>query len=59
MDKMMIINCAADTSMHEGVPQRFADSEVLADSVARIGHELGRDPATVAGAKKILGWTRL
>ena len=35
MDKMMIVNCAADTSMHEGVPQRFADSEVLADSVEK------------------------
>ncbi len=33
MDKLMIINCAADTSMHAGVPKRFADSEVLASSV--------------------------
>jgi 3-keto-5-aminohexanoate cleavage enzyme len=33
MDKLMIVNCAADTSMHEGVPKRFADSEVLAASV--------------------------
>ena len=35
MEKLMIVNCAADTSMHEGVPQRFADSQVLADSVEK------------------------
>ena len=41
MDKLIITNCAADTSMHEGVPKRFADSQVLAESVAK---------AAVAGA---------
>ncbi|MBT3352121.1 MAG: 3-keto-5-aminohexanoate cleavage protein [Nitrospinaceae bacterium] len=33
MDKLIIVNCAADTSMHPDVPQRFSDSKVLADSV--------------------------
>lgn len=33
MDKLIITNCAADTSMHEGVPHRFSDSKVLADSI--------------------------
>ena len=33
MDKLIITNCAADTSMHEGVPQRYSDSKVLSDSV--------------------------
>jgi len=33
MDKLIITNCAADTSMHAEVPPRFGDSKVLADSV--------------------------
>lgn len=33
MQKLMIVNCAADTSMHEGVAPRFADSDALAASV--------------------------
>jgi uncharacterized protein (DUF849 family) len=33
MDKLIITNCAADTSMHPGVPARFADSNVLAASI--------------------------
>lgn len=33
MEKLIITNCAADTSMHAEVPARFADSNVLADSV--------------------------
>ena len=40
MSKLMIINCAADTSMHEGVEKRFHDSEVLASSVKK-GWEAG------------------
>ena len=35
MSKLMIINCAADTSMHDGVEKRFHDSEVLASSVKK------------------------
>ena len=35
MNKLIITNCAADTSMHPGVPHRFADTEVLADSVEK------------------------
>ncbi len=33
VEKLIITNCAADTSMHPEVPARFADSRVLADSV--------------------------
>lgn len=33
MDKLMIVNCAADTSMHPGVAKRFHDSDALASSV--------------------------
>jgi 3-keto-5-aminohexanoate cleavage enzyme len=33
MEKLIITNCAADTSMHPEVLARFADSKVLADSV--------------------------
>jgi 3-keto-5-aminohexanoate cleavage enzyme len=33
VDKLIITNCAADTSMHPDVPPRFADTKVLADSV--------------------------
>ena len=40
MSKLMIINCAADTSMHDGVEKRFHDSEVLASSVKK-GWEAG------------------
>jgi 3-keto-5-aminohexanoate cleavage enzyme len=35
MDKLIITNCAADTSMHAGVPQRLDDSDVLGEEVAR------------------------
>lgn len=35
MEKLIITNCAADTSMHPGVPATLADSKVLADEVAR------------------------
>jgi len=35
MDKLIVVNCAADTSMHPDVPQIFSDSEVLADSVEK------------------------
>ena len=40
MEKLMIVNCAADTLMHEGVPPRFADSDALADSVEK-AHRAG------------------
>jgi uncharacterized protein (DUF849 family) len=33
MDKLIITNCAADTSMHAGVPQRLNDSAVLGAEV--------------------------
>lgn len=33
MEKLIITNCAADTQMHAGVPKRFANSKVLAESV--------------------------
>ena len=33
MDKLIITNCAADTSMHPGVPQRLNDSTVLGAEV--------------------------
>ncbi len=39
-EKLIITNCAADTSMHEGVPARLGDSAALAESVAR-AHEAG------------------
>ncbi|MFC1491231.1 3-keto-5-aminohexanoate cleavage protein [Nitrospinota bacterium] len=35
MDKLIVTNCAADTSQHPGVPNRFADSNVLAESVEK------------------------
>lgn len=35
MQKLIITNCAADTSMHAGVPQRLDDSAVLGEEVAR------------------------
>jgi 3-keto-5-aminohexanoate cleavage enzyme len=35
MDKLIITNCAADTSMHEGVPARLGDSAVLAAEVEK------------------------
>ena len=41
MEKLIITNCAADTSMHPEVPARFAKSEPLAASV---------EPAVRAGA---------
>jgi 3-keto-5-aminohexanoate cleavage enzyme len=41
MEKLIITNCAADTSMHPEVPARFAKSEALAASV---------EPAWRAGA---------
>src|SRR3972149_3578944 len=41
MNKLIITNCAADTSMHPVVPARFAKSEALAASV---------EPAWRAGA---------
>lgn len=34
MEKLIITNCAADTSMHADVPQRLDDSNVLGDEVA-------------------------
>lgn len=40
MEKLIITNCAADTSMHEGVPATLGDSNVLADEVAK-GHAAG------------------
>lgn len=40
MDKLIITNCAADTSMHEGVPATLNDSAVLAAEVAK-GHAAG------------------
>ncbi len=39
MEKLIITNCAADTSMHAGVPGRFADSKVLAESVEKAWRE--------------------
>ncbi len=44
MDKLIITNCAADTSMHPGVPARFADSNTLAASV----EEASRAGAAIA-----------
>ena len=35
MEKLIITNCAADTMMHPGVPQRLADSNVLGVSVQK------------------------
>jgi len=35
MDKLIITTCAADTSMHAGVPPRFKESEPLAVSVEK------------------------
>jgi 3-keto-5-aminohexanoate cleavage enzyme len=35
MDKLIVTNCAADTSMHAGVPATLADSEVLAAEVKK------------------------
>lgn len=35
MDKLIITNCAADTSMHEGIAAIFADSDVLAAEVEK------------------------
>ncbi|NND49492.1 MAG: 3-keto-5-aminohexanoate cleavage protein [Rhizobiales bacterium] len=40
MEKLIITNCAADTSMHEGVPATLGDSNVLATEVAK-GHAAG------------------
>ena len=34
MEKLIITNCATDTSMYAEVPQRFHDSKVLAGSIA-------------------------
>jgi 3-keto-5-aminohexanoate cleavage enzyme len=33
MEKLIITNCAADSSMHPGVPQRLSDSELLGREV--------------------------
>ncbi|HTD91932.1 MAG TPA: 3-keto-5-aminohexanoate cleavage protein [Burkholderiales bacterium] len=38
MDKLIITNCATDTSMYAEVPQRFHDSRVLAASIAPAWH---------------------
>ena len=40
MEKLVITNCAADTSMHEGVPATLGDSNVLAEEV-RKAHAAG------------------
>ena len=40
MEKLIITNCAADTSMHEGVPATLGDSNVLAAEVEK-GHAAG------------------
>jgi 3-keto-5-aminohexanoate cleavage enzyme len=35
MEKLIVTNCAADTSMHAGIPAMLADSEVLAAEVEK------------------------
>jgi len=53
MDKLIITNCAADTSMHPGVPARFTDSETLtqSDQWVRLSKLKGRDIETHGGTK--------
>ncbi len=46
MEKLIITNCAADTSMHEGVPATLGDSNVLATEVEK-GHAAGASIAHI------------
>ena len=51
MTKLIITNCAADTSMHAGVPARFADSW-------RLERRFRPNMSDATRTRKLKGWSQ-